>query len=1092
MNEEGDHQNVYRNDDGKLVCNNAGAHEQPQAQSKSDITEHSDSTRSIDTSMEKINSDGVDFSNQSPEAKITDIERDGPSRAEINKIWVPRDGEREFSGGSLEMNDLITIKTLVLLAEEARDKYVQGQSGVSSLESAVVYYRAALQSCPKDNQWRPGLLSDFGVSLRFLWEAQGDMHVLDEAISCQEEALELRPIGHPQRSISLTKLANCLFIRYNWQGDITNLNKAIELHRDVSSLHPKGHPDRAMSLSNLATCLLSQYEQLGDIGSLDEAIRYYKDVLELRPIGHPDRAMTLNNLATSLLTHYEQCNGIEELKEAIQYSRDALDLRPNGHPKRSKSLSNLANCLFTLYQRQSDINCLNEAIKCHRGALDLRPRGNPQRIGTLTNLGICLWAQYTQQGNVDDLDEAVLCCRESLSLCPINHPLQSISSSNLAACLKARYGQQGELKDLKEAIECLRHALHLQPEGHHARYTSLNNLANSLLALYEAKKDIRDLDEAIRCHRSAVTLCSPDFPNLSMALHNLATSLFARYKENDDINDLEEAIRRYTEVLTLRPVGHPDRVSSLYSMANCLSLLYALQGDAEILKTAVNHLLESTEIAPPGHPLLANAWEQLAYLYADYPDVLGDSCNVQEPFDLFSKAINHPTASLKTRFEACIRWINRQSGPTLLSVYGMALNIGDQYLLLRPSIVARHEFLSSIPNNLASDAAAVAIQSQDIKKAVQFLEQGRRLLWAQMGRYRTPLDALKQVNPELADRFSLISNQLEVSATVSRSEESSKQSVEEQASEYRHLVDEWDAVLEEIRQVKGFETFLQAPDFNTLRLASRDGPVIVINISEKHCDAIIVQVDGDPLCVALPELNPSYFDTLASQFLESIELIRAAQEDSTALKNARRVITAILKTLWDDVTSPVVIELQKLGVPAGSRIWLCPTSSLVSLPLHAAGIYQKNKPKLPDLYITSYTPSLSALVSSYQTKDLAQNTVEPPFRQLSGIHLLVAAQPDVPNEKPLVTVHEEVARIKTIVPSEFVTNLFGKDATHDALLQNIGNHNWMHLSCHGVKNPTQPFLSCFKLLEGSLSLLEIMQAHLPEAEFAFLSACHSA
>jgi hypothetical protein len=55
-----------------------------------------------------------------------------------------------------------------------------------------------------------------------------------------------------------------------------------------------------------------------------------------------------------------------------------------------------------------------------------------------------------------------------------------------------------------------------------------------------------------------------------------------------------------------------------------------------------------------------------------------------------------------------------------------------------------------------------------------------------------------------------------------------------------------------------------------------------------------------------------------------------------------------------------------------SRIWLCPTSAFTSIPLHAAHPFQTNadgskEPCLEDLYICSYTPTLSALVRSRQT-----------------------------------------------------------------------------------------------------------------------------
>jgi len=47
-------------------------------------------------------------------------------------------------------------------------------------------------------------------------------------------------------------------------------------------------------------------------------------------------------------------------------------------------------------------------------------------------------------------------------------------------------------------------------------------------------------------------------------------------------------------------------------------------------------------------------------------------------------------------------------------------------------------------------------------------------------------------------------------------------------------------------------------------------------------------------------------------------------------------------------------------------------------------------------------------------------------------------------------------------------------------------------ACHGQRNP-EPFHSSFKLHNGErLELLDVMQTRVPDAELAFVSACHSA
>lgn len=73
-----------------------------------------------------------------------------------------------------------------------------------------------------------------------------------------------------------------------------------------------------------------------------------------------------------------------------------------------------------------------------------------------------------------------------------------------------------------------------------------------------------------------------------------------------------------------------------------------------------------------------------------------------------------------------------------------------------------------------------------------------------------------------------------------------------------------------------------------------------------------------------------------------------------------------------------------------------------------------------------------------------------------------------------------------------VTTLIGKRATRSAVLERLQDHQFSHFVCHGNLEP-EKFNASFKLYEGDhLTLLDIVQTRLSTAEFAFLSACHTA
>jgi CHAT domain-containing protein len=74
-----------------------------------------------------------------------------------------------------------------------------------------------------------------------------------------------------------------------------------------------------------------------------------------------------------------------------------------------------------------------------------------------------------------------------------------------------------------------------------------------------------------------------------------------------------------------------------------------------------------------------------------------------------------------------------------------------------------------------------------------------------------------------------------------------------------------------------------------------------------------------------------------------------------------------------------------------------------------------------------------------------------------------------------------------------VMTLFLTKATPTAVLARLPDHRFAHIVSHGILEPGKPFEASFKLHKGKrLQLLDIIRTQLPDAEFAFLSAGHTA
>jgi CHAT domain-containing protein len=167
------------------------------------------------------------------------------------------------------------------------------------------------------------------------------------------------------------------------------------------------------------------------------------------------------------------------------------------------------------------------------------------------------------------------------------------------------------------------------------------------------------------------------------------------------------------------------------------------------------------------------------------------------------------------------------------------------------------------------------------------------------------------------------------------------------------------------------------------------------------------------------------------------------------------------------------------------RIIWCPTGPLISLPLHAAGIYAgAHTIRASDFIVSSYTPSLSALLSA---SSRARTTQAIP-RILCVSQTYSPVRPDLP---PLHGVTEEVSVLARRF-SGSATRLEDDQATIAQVLRAVPDHDFIHFACHGIQDTRRPVESAFLLHDGPLTLSALLGARAARTELAFLSACETA
>ncbi|KAG1847654.1 hypothetical protein DFJ58DRAFT_730067 [Suillus subalutaceus] len=145
------------------------------------------------------------------------------------------------------------------------------------------------------------------------------------------------------------------------------------------------------------------------------------------------------------------------------------------------------------------------------------------------------------------------------------------------------------------------------------------------------------------------------------------------------------------------------------------------------------------------------------------------------------------------------------------------------------------------------------------------------------------------------------------------------------------------------------------------------------------------------------------------------------------------------------------------------RIWLCPTAAFTSIPLHAANPFadRSKEPCMGDLYICSYTPTLSTLIKSRRMK---KKCVPPSFDKVNQVQGK-ARRYWLSTASSSLSISSSLRR--RIIP------LFLATQPHE---QQAGS----------------TYNSHFVMRDEHLTLLDIMDKDISHAEFAFLSACHTA
>jgi tetratricopeptide (TPR) repeat protein len=959
-------------------------------------------------------------------------------------------GRQGVSGGMGLINHAARPTNLGLKFN--RQYHKTGQ--LSDLEQAIALFREAITRASGDSDTRAICLSNLSAVLLDRFERTGQLADLDEAVILGRQAVATVTRESGQRAPWLNHLGNALWMRFGRFGRLADLDEAVTAYREAVAAEAPSQQSRAKYLQNLSTALNDRFKRTGEMADLEEAVVVGREVVATRP-GDPDqRGRRLNALAASLSSRYDRTGQFADLEEYIDLLRQAVEAT-NGYPGRVRYLYNLSRGLRHRFERTGHLADLDEAIKLGRQAVAATQGNDPARAGRMNELAVSLWRRFSRTGQMADLEEAIVIGRQAIAATPNDHPERAGRLNNQSLFLRLRFVRTGDLTNLEEAVDMGRHAVAATPDDHPRRVGLLNNLASALVSRFGRTGNLVELDEAIDFSRQAVEAASDDHPQHANHQNSLSVGLLNRFGRTGNLADLDEALALSREAVAATPDDHPDRASRLNNLGT-------------VLRRCSEHGSGTV--------------------------VLGEAA------EAFKQAASVATAPTVKRIQSSRSWARMAA---LTGDWQQALEGFSLAVRLLPQVVPRNLGRADAEHGLgqfsgiAAEAAACALQTGDPSMALQLLEHGRGILFAQAIEARSDVTELRETAPDLAERFIRLRERLDDPSTGGLPGDPAEAAwyadptanYARAAEARRVLAAEWDNLVAQIRAQPGLTSFLQPPHPLELAADAASGPIVLVNVSNYRSDALILTIDHVDT-VPLPELTPVTVRDQVRRLLNALATVHASRSTTGEREQAQQATTAILAWLWDALAGPVLDRLDMTTTPADGqpwpRVWWSLGGLLCYLPVHAAGHHgekdQPNPRTVLDRTISSYIPTVHALRYARSRRGIPATAAD---------QLLVVAMPHTPGAHNLPGTKYE---------SNLLSQMFGAhvlvdyEATYETVLAQMQSHECIHFACHGEGNWDNPSASQLLLhdhMTHPLTVLDISRLNLAGNRLAYLSACNT-
>lgn len=729
------------------------------------------------------------------------------------------------------------------------------------MERAIEHYSHALLQSAEESKDEPKNLETLANLHPRPFQRLAKLVGIDGAAERDTQASSKTPDAHADEQVGLNNLGNLPQNRFNYQGSEADQgnNKQVETHSRIVSPACEESIQMSEQLDTLGKSLHHRFMHFGELADIDRAIEYLCQAVLHAPNGHPLKSKCLNNLGCSYGSRFECLGELDDINNAIEYQNQAVLLTTDNNEDKATRLNNLGSFLRLRFGLSGESTDIDKAIQYTSQSLSLASSGHLERPAMLNSLGNSYHRRFERLGNLEDIDKAIECKRQAISLTPNSHADRSTWLNNLGSSYQIRFARLGEVADIDSAIEYKTQAVSLIPGRHLHNAGLLSNLGNSHQRRFEHSGKLADLEKAIEYHSQSVSLTPDGHAEKAAQLNNLGNSYSARFEHLGELNDIENALKCHHQAVVFTPDGHADKPGWLENLGNSHHCRFMCLGAPEDIEKAITFKSQALWLTPDGHMTKTGLLTSLGRSYATRFVRLGNILDVVMCMSYLKAASQHPSGYPIAKLKASLAWakisvMSRMSSP--LEAYTQVMLLIPEVVWLGATADRRYQQIKSDIDNVAVEAAAVAISRGECNRALEWLEAGRSIVWNQLIQLRTPHNDLLASDPVLASDIETVARELENAASL-RPSETQTQSLEEAAQQHRRLAEKWENLISRARLIPGMQNFLRPRQASELMTAAQAGAVVVINVHDTRCDALVLR-PGCRDILHIPLANFSY------------------------------------------------------------------------------------------------------------------------------------------------------------------------------------------------------------------------------------------